>query len=183
MIKVLAITLLLIHLFNIAGYNLLFRYSISESDTRLIRELDANKYNDNDLVELKVALNLPYYTGSTSPERINGEIVISGTHYNYVKRQVKQDTLYIYCIPNTKKTKLRERQLEYSKQLTDSQSDTKKDDNKFLKKMKWGAEYSNDSFLPFDFAHLTILPQSGKFLVQKISAPAIASPYAPPDKA
>src|SRR6476619_3080643 len=114
---------------------------MNRSEARLMQQLYRNNYNEQDLMVLKVPLHLPYYNSSSTTERVDGEIEISGTHYNYVKRQVSNDTLYLYCIPNTAKTNLSKAQTEFSKQASDTQSDTGKG-NMLLKKMKWGTEYS-----------------------------------------
>ena len=181
--KLAAITLLVIHLFNFAGYNLLFQYCMNRSEARLIKQLDRNNYNEQDLMELKVPLHLPYYNSSSTTERVDGEIEISGTHYNYVKRRVFNDTLFLYCIPNTDKTNLSKAQTEFSKQAGDTQPDAGKDNNSLLKKMKWGAEYSV-AFEPITCA------ASGKganqktgFVLHTIASPPSASPYQPPELA
>lgn len=175
--------LLVIHLFNFAGYNLLFQYAINKSETRLIQQLDADMYDEEDLIVLKVSLHLPYYNASSSAERVDGEIEISGTHYNYVKRQVINDTLYLYCIPNTEKTKLSQTQRDYSKQVTDVPADTKKSDANALKKMKWGAEYSDDFSLFTGVPSTKALQQKADFLLETIPFPPVASPYEPPETA
>jgi hypothetical protein len=177
--KLTAILLLAIHLFNTSGYTFLFQYFINKSETRLICQLDNNKYDEADLVIIKTPLNLPYYNSNTSAERIDGEIEISGIHYNYVKRRVSNDTLYLYCIPNTDKTKLSLAQKEYSGKVTDTQPDTKKD-NSVLKKMKWGAEYS-DILSRYTYNNLEDSPaQEAGFLIHTAPSPVLASPYKPP---
>jgi hypothetical protein len=181
--KLITITLLAVHLFNIAGYNLLFHYFMNRSEARLIKQLDRNDYNDQDLVVLKMPLNLPYYNSSGTTERVDGEIEISGTHYNYVKRQVSNDTLYLYCIPNTAKTKLRNAQTDFSKGVSDTQPDTGKGTNSLLKKMKWGAEYNND-LLPITCAVSEKgTNQKTGFVLHVLIAPPSASPYQPPEQA
>jgi hypothetical protein len=132
---------------------------------------------------LKVPLHLPYYNSSGTTERVDGEIEIDGTHYNYVKRQVSNDTLYLYCIPNTAKTKLRNAQADFSKQACDTQSDTGKGGNALLKKMKWSGEY-NFSFLnvAFTTSEKATSPETG-FLLPALMAPPSTSPYQPPEQA
>jgi len=124
--KLTAILLLAIHLFNIVGYTLLFQYFINKSETKLIRQLDENNYAESDLIIIKTPLNLPYYNSTASAERIDGEIKISGVHYRYVKRSISRDTLYLYCIPNTAKTKLSKAEHDYSGSVADAQSDKKR---------------------------------------------------------
>lgn len=181
--KLVTITLLVIHLFNVAGYNLLFQYFINKSETRLIRQLDSNTYDEAALLVLKVPMNLPYYTSSSAAERVDGEIEISGIHYNYVKRRVLNDTLYLYCIPNTDKTKLSRAQNEFSKQASDAPPDNKKGGNALVKKMKWGVEYRL-SFFHFDCSGSAngANIRTG-FVLQALTFPTFASPYKPPEVA
>jgi len=72
----------------------------------MVARLDRSEYNDNDLIEVKVPVNLPYQTNWQEFERYDGEIQIAGVHYNYVKRKLLNDTLILMCIPNTDKMKL-----------------------------------------------------------------------------
>ena len=72
----------------------------------MLARIDRSEYNDNDLIEVKVPVNLPYQTNWQDFERYDGEIQIAGVHYNYVKRKLQNDTLILMCIPNTDKMKL-----------------------------------------------------------------------------
>ncbi len=101
-----AILLILIHLFNTGGYRFVFDQLEERSSVELIKQLDNETYRDSELVEMKVALPMPYQTNWSSFERFNGEIEIAGIHYNYVKRKVWNDTLILMCIPNHGKMSL-----------------------------------------------------------------------------
>lgn len=101
-----AILFLLVHLFNIGGYRFLFDKFEQQASHTLVAQLDNEQYSDDQLIEMKVPLSLPYTTNSSSFERFNGEILIDGVHYNYVKRKVWNDTLIVLCIPNHQKMKL-----------------------------------------------------------------------------
>jgi len=72
----------------------------------MVARIDRAEYNDKDLIEVKVPVNLPYQTNWKEFERYDGEIQIAGVHYNYVKRKLQNDTLILMCIPNTDKMKL-----------------------------------------------------------------------------
>lgn len=71
-------------------------------NNQLEASLDNNQFDDAQLVELKVPINLPYQTNWSDFQRCDGEIEIEGILYKYVKRKVANDTLYLMCIPNTK---------------------------------------------------------------------------------
>lgn len=101
-----AILLLVVHLFNAGGYRLVFDQMEDAAAERMISRIDRQWYDDKDLLEIRVPVNLPYQTNSTDFERIDGEVSLNGVHYNYVKRKLYNDTLILLCIPNTEKTKV-----------------------------------------------------------------------------
>ena len=101
-----AILLLVIHLFNSGGYRLVFDQMEDAAGERMISRIDRQSYDDKDLLEIRVPVNLPYQTNSTDFERVDGEVSLNGVHYNYVKRKLYNDTLILLCIPNTEKTKV-----------------------------------------------------------------------------
>lgn len=106
MTKPVAILLLLIHIFNVGGYRFVFDKLEKNASVQLIDKLDNEEYSDDQLIEMKVPLPMPYQTNWASFERYNGEIQIEGVHYNYVKRKVWNDTLILLCIPNHDKMEL-----------------------------------------------------------------------------
>ena len=106
MTKPIAIILLIIHIFNMGGYRFVFDKLEKDASVQLIDKLDNDEYSDDQLIEMKVPLPMPYQTNWASFERYNGEIQIEGVHYNYVKRKVWNDTLILLCIPNHDKMQL-----------------------------------------------------------------------------
>lgn len=131
--------MLSIHLFNLAGYSLLFQYFISKADLQLVKQLDEKRYNNNDLLEVKVPLNMPYINDTKDFERVDGQLEYKGVHYNYVKRKVTGDTLYMLCLPNVSKTKLYAAKNNYSKEVNDIP--TNKKNTEALKKAGFATEY------------------------------------------
>lgn len=113
--KLLAIPLLAIYLFNIAGYQLLFSLAILHSDKLLVLRLDNNQYDNSELLEIKIPLKLPYYSSQTNYERLDGEANYQGSIYRYVKRKLANDTLYILCLKNEDKTQLKSARNDYAK--------------------------------------------------------------------
>lgn len=101
--RIASILLMGMLLFNWGGYRFLMNYLENKSDSRLEASLDKALYNESDLVSIKVATNLPYYTNSQTFERVNGEITVNGINYKYVKRRLYNDTLELLCIPNISK--------------------------------------------------------------------------------
>lgn len=138
--KLFAILLLSIYLFNLAGYSLLFQHFIDDSDSQLVKQLDNNKYDDKDLVEVKVPLNMPYINNTKSYERVDGQLEHNGVHYNYVKRKIANDTLYVLCIPNVSKTQLYSAKAAYSKEVNDIPANKKTSES--IKKAGFVNEYN-----------------------------------------
>ena len=83
-----AILLLLILSFNWVGYRLLSNYLERYADSQMEASLDNNNYNEKDLVEIRIPLQLPYQTNWTDFQRYDGEVEINGIHYKYVKRKI-----------------------------------------------------------------------------------------------
>jgi len=104
--RVIAISLLFIHLFNTGGYQFVFDRLEANASVQMIAKLDKEEYRDDELIEMKVPLPTPYQNNWPAFERYNGEIMIDGVHYNYVKRKVWNDTLIVLCIPNHEKMSL-----------------------------------------------------------------------------
>jgi len=140
--KFFAILFLSIHLFNIAGYSLFFQYFIAQSDRHIVQQLDKNKYADANLVQVKVPFSLPYSANWNKYERYDGTIEYNGTHYNYVKRKICNDTMYLLCLPNQVKTELYGAKNDYAKQLSDSQQDNKNSSEPAVKKAAFQTEYN-----------------------------------------
>jgi hypothetical protein len=102
-----SILLLGILLFNWCGYRLFLSYLENKADIRLETNLDQENYNEADLVTIKIANDIPYYTANSPVfERVDGEVTIKGVSYKYVKRRMYNDSLELLCIPNVEKTGL-----------------------------------------------------------------------------
>ena len=76
------------------------------SDTRQEARIEQLAYSDEELVEVKLAVRLPYQVSTNGFEAYSGEIEMDGVHYNYVKRKVQNDTLILLCLPNMIKTEV-----------------------------------------------------------------------------
>lgn len=145
--------------------------------------LDSNSYDDAELMELKVPLHLPYQNSWTAFERYDGEIEIKGTIYKYVKRKLANDTLYLMCIPNSKKMNLEKAKNNFFKNWNDiAQNDHSKKASNSKFAFKSPTLYNDTSFginlfSPDTFLHYSWLYQTSKAL---LSASHI-SPEQPPD--
>jgi hypothetical protein len=97
---------MLILLFNIGGYRIAIELMQDKSDAQLEALLDKNDYDESQLIEISVALNMPYQERFTEFERHYGEIEIDGKAYTYVKRKIAGDVVIFKCIANESKEKL-----------------------------------------------------------------------------
>jgi hypothetical protein len=101
-----AIFLLVIHFYNFIGYKAIFAYLDKQATDHLISRLDKGKYQEDELIEVKIPYQSLYAPNWTDYARFDGEIEINGSHYNFVKRKFANDTLYLLCIPNNTSNRL-----------------------------------------------------------------------------
>ncbi len=76
------------------------------ADQKLESRIDNLQYDESQLIEITVAMNLPYQERFTDFERHYGEIQIDGKSYTYVKRKIAGDVVIFKCIANTSKQEL-----------------------------------------------------------------------------
>ncbi len=118
-----SIFFVLILVFNFWGYRWVLSYMETNATVRLQAQLDAGKYDPNQLVEVKIPLNLPYYTNYRDYEPYSGEMKWNGENYQYVKRKVAADTLYLLCIPHTEKNNIQSARVDFFKIINNLQND------------------------------------------------------------
>ncbi|GAO42560.1 hypothetical protein [Flavihumibacter petaseus] len=178
--RVFAIFLLTAFLFNLVGYNLVFNYLIEKADWHFAQARDNQLFDESDLTELKVALNLPYYTDQPEFETVEGEIVINDIHYSYVKKRISNDTLYLKCKPNAQKSRLVKDKTRFVNTANDLPAGKKQHDTS--KKGGFGFEYNESHSLQvtqpvilpdqLHFALLSELPCNG-YSLQLLHPPAV----------
>jgi hypothetical protein len=170
--------LLAVHLFNLAGYTLLFEYFIQRSDRQLTQQLDKNEYNDSELIEVKIALHTPYLTSWSDYERVDGEATVNGVYYSYVKRKIHSDTLYLLCLPNKNKTLLNAARIEYANKVQDVP--TNGEDTGTIKKSPTNSEY-DQPVTQFHVAQVsTETGQQGHHPYLPLLQTFITGPFHPP---
>jgi hypothetical protein len=119
--KIAAILLISIFLFNIIGYKWVFSYLEGKATQRLEAKIDAGQYSEAQLLEIKIPLQIPYYT-DRKYEACYGETQFNGEHYRYVKRKVSGDTLYLLCLPHTEKDNITAAKKDFIKSVNDIQN-------------------------------------------------------------
>lgn len=117
--KIAAILLLIVLLFNWVGYRLFADFLQHRANVQLEAKLDKNDYHEDELIEIKVPLHLPYQLNWSKFERFDGEIDVNGIHYKYVKRKVYNDSLILLCLPNQTQQKLEKAKDDYFKIVND----------------------------------------------------------------
>jgi hypothetical protein len=140
------------------GYSFYYHYSIVQSDEKIVQKIDGNNYNENELTEIKVPLNLPYYNNNNLYERVDGTVEINGTYYNYVKKKINNDTLYLLCLSNLVKTQLYKDKNSYSSHVNDMPVNKK--NNTGLKKNGFSNEYV-EYFTQYSITAPLIIVNSG----------------------
>ena len=161
------------------GYQYFIGYLQNRADIALESQIDNNEYEDSQLIEMRVALNMPYQHRFTEFERHYGEINIEGKIYRYVKRKIEGDVLILKCIPNEKKELLREKSNDLTKSNTGNTTDSNKKSNNTLKVFSGDYDDTN-SFLSL----ASTLPPSIKnknFTMASISDGYLHTPQQPPD--
>jgi len=177
--KITAILLLSIHLCSSICHSLVFNYLIDLSDKQVVRQINNAAYNDAELVEIAIPLNMPYLVSRDNYERYDGSIEFKGTHYNYVKRKLSNDTLHLLCIPNGQKTELYTAKSHYTQQLSDAPSG-KKSSESSIKKSSFFSEYSSQP-LQYHFSLLrATVAQHNTVNLALLTDCFIESPCKPP---
>jgi len=121
--KIASIVLLGLLLFNWCGYRWVINMMQQNADTKLEAKFDRNEYDESQLIEIKVAVNMPYQTDWADFERYDGEIEVNGIHYKYVKRKVQDGQLVLKCIPNQTRQRLESAKDDLFKITNDLQQD------------------------------------------------------------
>jgi hypothetical protein len=118
-----AILLIGVLFFNWYGYRLLTAWWQEQAEHRLEALLDADAYEYNEYVTpvfIKMPVNsLSYYNSTTDFERVDGQIMINGVPYKFVKRRLFKDSLEMICIPDLAAIRLQAADREFFRQVND----------------------------------------------------------------
>lgn len=124
--KLASILLLGILLFNWVGYRLVSHYLEQKANSNLEALIDKNDYDESQLIEIRVPINIPYQTDWKEFERYDGEVEIDGIHYKYVKRKIQDGALVLLCLPNKAKMNLQTAREDFFKLVNDLQQTSSK---------------------------------------------------------
>jgi len=172
--------MLVLYLFNLVGYPLLFDHLMDKANQKLVAKLDAVDFEESGLIEIKLPMQLPYSLGKNSYERFDGQLEWKGVVYNYVKRKITSDTLYLLCLPNEQGTKLLTAQKQYGKQLIDLPGD-KKGKEPAEKKGSQSTQYKNIELNYAIFVFSVPVKQKCFYKTPSLPELLIAKQEQPPD--
>jgi len=155
---------------------------MADADKKIAYSINTNTYDEDALIEIKVALNMPYLLSERNFVRIDGKIELNGMQYNYVKRKVTGDTLYLLCLPNLLKTQLSDSKTKLAKNFSDLPGNKKNGESASVKKQSSISEYNNIVTQQFacsqkSYSEVT----SNDFVCAVITSVFIKAPTQPPD--
>ena len=172
--------------FNWYGYQLVSSFLESRADRQLEARLDNNKYDDSQLILIKVAsTHLSYYNSSTQFERVDGKIEVGGIEYKYVKRRLYNDSLELLCIPNQTAMGLKSAKNEFFQLVNDLQSHNgqdKKSDSHGASKNVSASDYDTNQAMTTPGAPgFTLLPKALQYEFLIIASSYVLTAEHPPD--
>lgn len=181
--KITAILFILILTFNFCGYRLVISLLRDKADAKLEAKIDNKDYNEDQLIEMQVALNIPYQERHTEFERHYGEITIDGKAYSYVERKIDGNVLVLKCIANQQKQQLKEKENAITKSNSgqDQQENNKKQSNSFLKIFSGDYDHKNQSY-SLSALEISINTHSSAYSVS-VKDVLIKTPLQPPKAA
>ena len=114
-----AILFISVVLFNLYGYQFVIDFFQDKQEVQLQSSIDNDQYNEQDLVYIKLPVNLPYYSNSANYEKITGSVTVKGVEYKYVKRRIYNDSIELACVLNTGKQEFQSARDEFMKLSND----------------------------------------------------------------
>jgi hypothetical protein len=144
-------------LFNIAGYRYVFSFLENKATENFDAAIDTGNYSDDNLIEIRVPLNMPYQDRLTGFERHYGEVTVEGKVYTYVKMKIDKDVMILKCIPNYIRQQIKNtvNNLARSNSAQDMDNTGKKHNTSFNK--VFSSDYDNKN-------HFCVLPENGSMV-------------------
>jgi hypothetical protein len=134
--RIVSILLLIVFLFNVGGYYLVYLGLHHHSDRLLAQKIDANQYTQDETIELKIPVTLPYPLQQNGFERVDGKFEHKGNYYKLIKQKLENDTVYIVCIRDIDSKKLARTFKDYGAKANDLPASSKNTLNFFGKFLK-----------------------------------------------
>jgi hypothetical protein len=162
----------------VGGYYFVFWVLQYQYDLKIASIIDSGSYYQDETVELKIPMSLPYPLQPRDFERISGKFEYNGEYFELVKQKLENDTLHVVCLKNQDKNHLVSTMTNYVKLTNDLPGTAQKAFNFLGKLLK---EYNNSNKVLFT-------PDPGlmaeiSFVILKTSKtplPALEIPSPPP---
>ncbi len=178
--KAAAILLTIVLLFQLGGYRFVISTLQAKADSKLELAIDNKEYNEADLMEIRVTLNMPYQARYTDFERHYGEITIDGIFYTYVERKIEGDVLVLKCIANESKQQLKQtaNDLVQSNSAQDQNNNAKKNTTSFAKIFSGDFEDKNQ-FCSLSVHHTRLYSLTAEYS-SDLNEGVLRTPHQPP---
>lgn len=167
-------------LFNIVGYRCVFTLLDNMASVKQDARIDAGDYNEANLVEITVPLNMPYQYRVTEFERHYGEITLDGVVYTFVKMKVDNNVLILKCIPdlNRQQIKNSENSLARSNSSQNMENNGKKHYTSFGKNLI--SDYDDKNHFFNLLKNTTVIELNYPEYTTPVLKVSITPPYQPP---
>lgn len=101
--KLLAIAVTALLAFNLAGYQALTAWLQHRADEQLRAKVEEENFDEAEIIEISVPLNLPYTSDWQYWQPVSGTIQLDGIPYNYIAQKLTSGRMYYRCLPNVAK--------------------------------------------------------------------------------
>ncbi len=119
-----AILLSVLILLNVVGfYGILTLVEINQRSV-FLGKLDRNLLSNDSSIVIPISISIPYMANQPTYERVDGEFEYKGEYYSLVSQRYTNDTLYVKCIKDVGKKRIRTALADYVKTFTDNPTDT-----------------------------------------------------------
>jgi len=147
--KAFAIFFLSLFLFNVAGYYVVFWVLQFQYDLKIASIIQSGSYQEDETLEFKIPMTLPYPLQPRDFERISGKFEYQGEYYELVKQKLEKDPVHVVCLKNQDKQHLVSTMTNYVKLSNDLPGTAQKAFN-FLGKLLKEYDSSSKIHLKFD---------------------------------
>jgi hypothetical protein len=103
---IIAFCLIMLLAINWYGYDVILHILSKNAGKTIAADFEQGNYRQEELLEIKVDLELPYSTDWESFEKISGTISVEGVVYNFVERKLENGHMVYHCLPNYKSTSI-----------------------------------------------------------------------------
>lgn len=174
---------MLILLFNIGGYRIVIPLIQNKADHKLEALLDNSEYDETQLIEIRVTMNMPYQQRFTAYERHYGEIEMDGIAYTYVKRKIEGDVVIFKCIANEARQQFKSIQNDLAKANSNTDMDQppgqQKQQTSFAKNFL--SEYDEQIMLRLMAGITSLQKNAYTDYSSLLPEPSLTTPHQPPD--